>query len=87
MRAALYVRISTREQTADNQERELRAVAARMGHEMVEVYAITASAAPRAVTRPAFDQLYGDATRRKFDLMMAWSVSGSGARCGTLSPS
>jgi DNA invertase Pin-like site-specific DNA recombinase len=38
MRAAIYLRVSTSEQTTDNQERELRAAAARMGHEVVEVY-------------------------------------------------
>ena len=38
MRAAIYLRVSTAEQTTDNQERELRAAAARMGHDVVEVY-------------------------------------------------
>jgi DNA invertase Pin-like site-specific DNA recombinase len=37
MRAAIYLRVSTAEQTTDNQERELGA-AARMGHDVVEVY-------------------------------------------------
>jgi Resolvase, N terminal domain len=37
-RAALYLRVSTTEQTTDNQERELLEVAARMGHEIVGVY-------------------------------------------------
>jgi hypothetical protein len=36
-RAALYLRVSTLEQTTVNQERELRAVAARMGCEIVAV--------------------------------------------------
>ena len=38
MRAAIYLRVSTDEQTTDNQERELRAAAERMGHEIVAVY-------------------------------------------------
>ena len=33
MRAAIYLRVSTDEQTTDNQERELRAAAERMGRE------------------------------------------------------
>ena len=37
-RAALYVRVSTDDQTVANQEDALRAAAARMGHEIVEVY-------------------------------------------------
>jgi DNA invertase Pin-like site-specific DNA recombinase len=39
MKAALYVRTSTGDQTVDNQVRELEAVAERLGHEIVEVYA------------------------------------------------
>ena len=38
MRAALYLRVSTQDQTTDNQERELRAAADRLGHSIVEVY-------------------------------------------------
>jgi DNA invertase Pin-like site-specific DNA recombinase len=37
-RAALYLRVSTLEQTTENQERELRAVAERMGSEIVAVH-------------------------------------------------
>ena len=37
-RAALYLRVSTTDQTTANQERELREVAARMGCEVVKVY-------------------------------------------------
>ena len=37
-RAALYLRVSTTEQTTANQERELREVAARMGCEVVKGY-------------------------------------------------
>jgi len=37
-RAALYLRVSTTDQTTANQERELREVAARMGCEVVKGY-------------------------------------------------
>ena len=75
MRAALYLRVSTVDQTTDNQERELRAAAERMGHEVVEVYADNGiSGAKGREKRPAFDKLHRDATRRKFDIVMAWSV-------------
>ena len=74
MRAALYLRVSTVDQTTDNQERELRAAAERMGHEVVEVYADNGiSGAKGREKRPAFDKLHRDATRRKFDIVMAWS--------------
>ena len=75
MKAALYVRTSTVDQTTDNQERELQAVAARLGHEIVEVYADNGiSGAKGRDRRPAFDRLCRDATRRRFDIIMAWSV-------------
>jgi DNA invertase Pin-like site-specific DNA recombinase len=75
MRAALYLRVSTNEQTTENQERELRIVAGRMGHEIVGVYTDHAiSGGKGRDKRPAFDRLHKDASRRKFDLVMAWSV-------------
>jgi DNA invertase Pin-like site-specific DNA recombinase len=75
MRAALYLRTSTLEQTTDNQERELRAVAERLGHQIVEVYADNGiSGAKGRDKRPAFDRLHRDAVRRRFDIIMAWSV-------------
>jgi DNA invertase Pin-like site-specific DNA recombinase len=74
MCAALYLRVSTTETTA-NQERELRAAAERMGHEVVEVYADNGiSGAMGRDKRPAFDRLHRDAARRKFDIVMTWSV-------------
>lgn len=75
MRAALYLRVSTLEQTTDNQEGELRLAATRMGHEIVEVYRDNGiSGAKGRDKRPAFDKLHKDASRRKFELVMAWSV-------------
>jgi DNA invertase Pin-like site-specific DNA recombinase len=75
MRAALYVRTSTLDQTTENQERELWAVAGRLGHEVIEIYADNGiSGAKGRDKRPAFDRLCRDATRRRFDIIMAWSV-------------
>src|SRR5262245_8017607 len=75
MKAALYVRTSTTDQTTENQERELQAVAARLGHEIVEVYADNGIfGAKGRDRRPDFDRLCRDATRRRFDIVMAWSV-------------
>ena len=75
MRAALYLRVSTTDQTTENQERELRAAADRLGHVIVEVYRDHGiSGGKGREKRPAFDKLHRDATLRKFDLVMAWSV-------------
>jgi DNA invertase Pin-like site-specific DNA recombinase len=74
-RAVLYLRVSTIEQTTANQERELREVASRMGCEIVKVYKDHGiSGAKGREKRPAFDALCRDATKRQFDVVMAWSV-------------
>ena len=74
-RAALYLRVSTNEQTTENQERELRAAAGRMGCDIVNIYRDEGiSGAKGRDQRPAFDSLCRDAARREFDLVMAWSV-------------
>jgi DNA invertase Pin-like site-specific DNA recombinase len=72
---AIYVRVSTGAQTVENQERELRDVAAKAGWEIVQVYRDEGiSGAKGRDKRPGFDALLRDATRRKFDLVAAWSV-------------
>jgi DNA invertase Pin-like site-specific DNA recombinase len=58
-----------------NQERELRAVADRMGCDIVHVYRDHGvSGAQGRDKRPQFDRLCRDATKRQFDMVMAWSV-------------
>lgn len=74
-RAAVYLRVSTTDQTTANQERELRDVAARTGHDITKVYKDHGiSGAKGRDKRPAFDALCRDATKRQFDVIMAWSV-------------
>jgi DNA invertase Pin-like site-specific DNA recombinase len=75
MRAALYLRVSTVDQDTERQELELRAVAVARGWEVVEVYADNGiSGSKGRDQRPAFDRLHQDAKRRRFDIVMAWSV-------------
>jgi DNA invertase Pin-like site-specific DNA recombinase len=72
---AIYARVSTGEQTPDNQLRELRAVAARMGWQVVEEFVDHGvSGAKGRDRRPAYDRLYRAILRRELDLLMAWSV-------------
>jgi DNA invertase Pin-like site-specific DNA recombinase len=74
-RAVFYLRVSTQDQTTANQERELYAVAERMGCDVVKVYKDHGvSGAKGRDKRPAFDALCKDAARRQFDVVMAWSV-------------
>ena len=77
-RAAIYLRVSTIEQTTANQERELRAIAERVGYEIVKVYKDHGvSGAKGRDKRPAFDATCRDATKRQFDVVMALSMANS----------
>ena len=74
-RAALYIRVSTDGQTVDNQRLELEQAAERAGWEIVGVYEDNGvSGAKSREQREGFDRLCKDATRRKFDVVMSWSV-------------
>lgn len=74
-RVAMYLRVSTSGQTVENQRRDLDAVIARMGWRIVAVYEDAGiSGAKGRDQRPEFDQLCRDAERRRFDLVMSWSV-------------
>src|SRR5262245_58930139 len=74
-RATLYVRVSTDAQTLENQIRELRQVAGRRGWEVVEVYSDAGiSGAKGRNGRPGLDSMLKDASRRKFDVVMACAI-------------
>jgi DNA invertase Pin-like site-specific DNA recombinase len=74
-RAAIYLRVSTTDQNTDNEEHELRQVAERAGWEVVKVYRdLGISSAKGRDKRPQFDALCHDATKRQFDIVLAWSV-------------
>jgi len=76
-RAAIYARVSTRNghQDPETQLLALRQVAERAGWQIVGEYVDNGiSGAKGRDKRPSFDRLYKDATRRKFDVIMAWSV-------------
>src|SRR5262249_15254715 len=74
-RAVIYLRVSTLDQTTANQERELREIAGRMSCEIVKVYRDHGISGTRGRDkRREFDKLCRDAARRKFDMVMAWSV-------------
>ena len=78
-RAAIYGRVSTDGQTTDNQVVALKEVAERRGWTVAEVYTDHAiSGAKGRDKRPGFDRLLKDASRRKFDVVMAWAIDRMG---------
>jgi len=74
-RAALYVRVSTDHQSVENQVGELTQVAERRGWTVVEIYRDAGiSGAKGRHQRPGLDTMLKDASRRKFDIVMAWAI-------------
>jgi DNA invertase Pin-like site-specific DNA recombinase len=74
-RAAIYLRVSTAKQTTENQLQELRRVATQRGWQIVNVYEDRGiSEAKGRDARPSFDRLHKDAARRRFDVVLAWSI-------------
>jgi DNA invertase Pin-like site-specific DNA recombinase len=72
-RAAIYARVSTGEQTPENQLRVLREVADRAGWTITAEYVETASGA--TAKRAGLERMLADAARRNFDTLLCWDVS------------
>jgi DNA invertase Pin-like site-specific DNA recombinase len=74
-RVALYLRVSTGEQTVENQRQALTAACEARGWHIVETFEDKGiSGAKGRDKRPEFDRLIKAATRRKIDVVAAWSV-------------
>jgi DNA invertase Pin-like site-specific DNA recombinase len=75
LRSHRNLRVSTGEQTTENQRRELEAVARHRGWEIVAVYGDQGvSGAKGRDKRPQLDRMLRDAVRGKFDILAAWAV-------------
>jgi DNA invertase Pin-like site-specific DNA recombinase len=74
-RAAVYLRVSTDGQTVDNQQLALEAVCEQRGWYVVQVYSDKGvSGAKRRQERPGLDSMLKDATRGRFDVVLAWAL-------------
>jgi DNA invertase Pin-like site-specific DNA recombinase len=70
-RAALYMRVSTEEQTTTNQRPELARMAKQRGLTIVREYVETQSAAK---VRPVFDRMMKEARAGDFDVLFIWAL-------------
>lgn len=74
-RAAIYLRVSTDQQTTENQRLELERVAAARGWQIMAVYEDAGiSGAKGRDKRPGLDKMLKDASKRRFDVVMAWAI-------------
>jgi DNA invertase Pin-like site-specific DNA recombinase len=72
MKAAVYARVSTLEQTAENQLLELRRYVAARGWTAVEY--VDEGVSGSKDRRPALDQLMSDVKRHKVDVVVCWRL-------------
>jgi DNA invertase Pin-like site-specific DNA recombinase len=75
VRAAIYLRVSRDDQTTENQRLVLEKVAEHRGWSIVRTYEDQGiSGAKGRDQRPGFDVMLKDAVRRRFDILMVWSI-------------
>ena len=78
-KVAMYIRVSTNNQSTEPQSRELERVAAAKGWEITCVYEDAGvSGAKGRDERPQFDRMLKDAVRAKYDVLMVWAVDRMG---------
>jgi DNA invertase Pin-like site-specific DNA recombinase len=75
-KVALYCRVSTLDQTIDNQLLELRDHCSKMGWEITKEYSDEGlSGTLSRDKRPALNSLIKDAYRKRFDAVVCWDIS------------
>ncbi len=71
MRAAIYARVSTKDQSCEMQMRDLRAYCAARGFTIIREY-IDIGQSGAKDSRPELNELMADARKRKFDSIFVW---------------
>ena len=75
-KVVIYTRVSTLDQTIDNQLLELRDHCSKMGWEIVKEYADEGlSGTLSREKRPSLNSLIKDAYRKRFDSVVCWDIS------------
>ena len=74
MKVGIYVRVSTLQQTTENQLLELYEICERNDWTVVEEYNETVSGTKGVDSRSELNRLLKDASRKKFEKVVIWSV-------------
>jgi len=75
-KVVIYARVSTSDQTTENQILKLRTIVEKNDWELTEIYVDEGiSGAKGRDKRPEFNRLCKDMVRRKFDRILVWDVS------------
>jgi len=81
MKVAIYCRVSTDKQEADNQLLQLRDYCTKQNYEIFKEYVDIISG--KENSRPDYDRMFVDAHKKLFDLLLFWDLSRF-SRSGTL---
>lgn len=73
MKVGVYVRVSTEKQEVENQLMQLRGYCDKNKYEIFKEYVDIISG--KEIKRPAYDEMFQDAHKRLFDLVLFWDVS------------
>jgi len=73
MKAGLYLRVSTNQQTTENQRRELEAYCERQGWKISAVYDDSGVSGAKA-ERPALNKMLNDAAKNKFQVLLVVKI-------------
>jgi DNA invertase Pin-like site-specific DNA recombinase len=73
IKCAIYLRVSTKSQDTSNQLQPLKEYVERMGYELVGVYEDHGVSGVKS-SRPQLDQMMIDGRRKKFSLILSWSI-------------
>ena len=73
-KVSLLLRVSTSDQTTDNQEKELIELCKRREFQVVEIYKETVSGTKKNEERKEFSRMLNDMKKRKWEKLVVWSV-------------
>ena len=73
VKCVIYLRVSTKSQDTSNQLQPLKEYVERMGYELVGVYEDFGVSGVKS-SRPQLDQMMLDGRRRKFSMILSWSI-------------
>jgi DNA invertase Pin-like site-specific DNA recombinase len=74
MKIAIYARVSTKDQSAENQLIELRRFCNSHAFEIIDEYVDIVSGGKSEAERPQFKRMMGDAYQHRFSLLIFWSL-------------
>ncbi|WP_288591095.1 recombinase family protein [uncultured Victivallis sp.] len=74
MRCIIYARVSTEDQTVENQLRELKEYASRQQWQVINELTDTASGSKTAAERTGLKEVFNLARKKKYDVLLFWSL-------------